>query len=95
MDTDTITAYRLVSPRWASTALSGEGARKYGGRWNSPGHSVVYLAESRALCALELLLHLTTPDTRTKPFRLIEVKIPAGSSAPIVRATYVNCGRTP
>lgn len=78
MDTNTITAYRLVSPRWAPTAFSGEEARKYGGRWNSPGHSVVYLSGSRALCALELLVHLTTPDTRTKPFLLIEVKIPAG-----------------
>lgn len=79
MARNTITGYRLVSPRWASTALSGEGARKYGGRWNSPGHPAVYLAESRALCALELLVHLTTPETRAKPFVLLEVTIPADS----------------
>lgn len=76
MPAKTITAFRLVSPRWASTALSGEGARKFGGRWNSPGHPAVYLAESRALGALELLVHLTTPDTRSKPFVLIQVTLP-------------------
>jgi len=75
----TFTAYRIVAPRWASTAFSGEGARKYGGRWNSPGHPVVYLSESRALCALELLVHLTTPETRAKPFSLIEVIVPERS----------------
>ena len=79
MGTKTFTAYRILAPRWASTAFSGEGARKYGGRWNSPGHPVVYLSESRALCALELLVHLTTPETRAKPFALIEVIVPEKS----------------
>ncbi len=68
--------YRLVAPRWADSAFSGEGARKYGGRWNSPGRPMVYLGGSRALTALELLVHLTTPTSRSKPFRLMEVKIP-------------------
>jgi len=68
--------YRLVAPRWVDDAFSGEGARKYGGRWNSPGHPMVYLGGSRALTALELLVHLTTPMSRSKPFCLIEVKIP-------------------
>lgn len=77
MDTGTLTAYRLVASRWASSAFSGEGARKYGGRWNSPGRPVVYLSESRALAALELLVHLTTPESRAKTFALIEVTIPA------------------
>lgn len=70
-------AYRLVAPRWADEAFSGEGARKYGGRWNSPGRPMVYLGESRALTALELLVHLTTPMSRSKPYCLIEVQIPS------------------
>jgi RES domain-containing protein len=38
--------------------LSGEGARIFGGRWNSPGRPVVYLAEHPALAALEVRVHL-------------------------------------
>lgn len=69
-------AWRIVAPRWADSAFSGEGARKYGGRWNSPGRAVVYLAGSRALAALEMLVHLTTPDSRAKPYVLREARIP-------------------
>lgn len=71
-----IFAYRLVAPKWAKTPLSGEGSRLYGGRWNSPGHSMVYLSTSRALAALELLVHLTTPDSRIIPRVLIKARIP-------------------
>jgi RES domain-containing protein len=76
---DTLTAYRIVAPRWASTAFSGDGARKHGGRWNSPGRSVVYVAGSRALAALEMLVHLTTPESRKKPYVILEVRIPSAS----------------
>jgi len=79
MASDCAKGYRLVAPRWADGAFSGEGARKYGGRWNSPGRPVVYLGESRALTALELLVHLTTPLSRSKSYRMIEVHIPTAS----------------
>ena len=72
-------AFRLCAPQWAATALSGEGARKYGGRWNSSGHPVVYLGESRALTALELLVHLPSPKSRTKLFTLLEISLPANA----------------
>ncbi|MEO5712192.1 MAG: RES family NAD+ phosphorylase [Luteolibacter sp.] len=49
--------HRIVQERWSATAMDGEGARRYGGRWNSPGLPAVYLAESRALAALEILVH--------------------------------------
>jgi len=73
---DYIHGYRIVAPKWEKTALSGEGARKYGGRWNSPGRNMVYLGGSRALSALELLVHLTTPLSRAKRFSLIEILVP-------------------
>ena len=38
--------------------LDGEGARLWGGRWNSPGVAMVYCASSLALAALETLVHL-------------------------------------
>ena len=54
-------AWRLAAPEFARTPgdmLSGEGARLYGGRWNSPGRAAVYLADSLALAGMELLVHL-------------------------------------
>ena len=38
-------------------------ARLYGGRWNSPGNSVVYTAGSISLATLELLVHLDSTAT--------------------------------
>lgn len=53
-----VEAWRLVKARWADTAFTGEGARIGGGRWNSPGVPVVYLAGSLALAELEVLVNL-------------------------------------
>jgi RES domain-containing protein len=53
--------WRIVKEKHVAHAFSGEGARLYGGRWNSPGTSVVYTSGSRALAALESLVHLNPP----------------------------------
>lgn len=68
--------YRIVSPKWAHDAFSGEGARLNGGRWNSPGKALVYVGGSRSLAALEMLVHLTSPLSRKLAYCMIEVKIP-------------------
>lgn len=47
--------------------LSGEGARQYGGRWNSPGLAAVYLAEHPALALLEVRVHLDIPAALLPP----------------------------
>lgn len=54
-------AWRIVKEKHAATAFSGEGARLYGGRWNSVGTSLVYTSGTKALAALESLVHLNPP----------------------------------
>ena len=59
-------AWRLTTTRHAKTAFTGEGARRYGGRWNHPGLAAVYTAATISLAALEYLagadVDLAPPD---------------------------------
>jgi RES domain-containing protein len=48
--------YRFALSKF-SQDISGEGARKYGGRWNKKGNAVVYTSVSISLSLLELLMH--------------------------------------
>jgi RES domain-containing protein len=57
--------------------LSGEGARLYGGRWNSPGRPMVYAAESAALAVLEVRVHLDL-DWRVLPDDYVLMAIDTG-----------------
>jgi RES domain-containing protein len=57
-----VTGWRIYKRRHGRTAFTGEGARLFGGRWNSPGYAVIYLAQSQALAALEMLVHLEAAD---------------------------------
>lgn len=52
-------AWRLCRSPFAD--LSGEGAGRHGGRWNSPGRPLVYGASSAALAVLEVRVHLDLP----------------------------------
>ena len=61
-----ILARRLVSPQFADSAFDGEGARLYGGRWNSKGTPMVYTSSSLALAAMEMLVHLLRDPERLK-----------------------------
>ncbi|MBX6742832.1 MAG: RES family NAD+ phosphorylase [Acetobacteraceae bacterium] len=63
--------------RAAYTDLSGEGARRHGGRWNSPGLPVVYMAEHPALAVLEVRVHLDLPpDLLPDDYALMRVDLP-------------------
>ena len=71
-----VQAWRIVAVRWADQAFDGEGAQRYGGRWNSPGRPAVYLAGSRALAALETLVHLSPGVAARQEFIRFELAIP-------------------
>jgi RES domain-containing protein len=40
----TLTLWRAYVPRWAYDPLSGEGAARFGGRWNPAGQPTIYAA---------------------------------------------------
>lgn len=69
-----ITAWRITKRKHAKNAFTGHGARKYGGRWNSPGTSIVYTAETQSLAVLEMLVHIERPDLLQR-YVLIGVEI--------------------
>jgi RES domain-containing protein len=69
--------FRICQARHAAAAFTGEGAALYPGRWHPRGVRVVYASESRALAALEQLVHLhrnRLPDE----FVCFGVEIPDG-----------------
>lgn len=84
--------WRLAKAVHAATALDGEGARLWGGRWNSPGRALVYLGPSPAAVALEVLVHLVDVGFAPTDYVLIEVEIP---DAVVHRATVVSAEDLP
>jgi RES domain-containing protein len=86
-----LACYRVISPAYAGTPLSGMGAARRGGRFNRPGQEALYLAmdEATALAEYQLCVYdpqgvLSTP--RAGPARLAPpprgIKLPgkAGST---------------
>lgn len=69
-----LSVWRITTSAFARSAFSGEGARLYGGRWNSEGIPLVYAAASQSLALLEMLV-------QDQPLRahyvVIEARIPA------------------
>jgi RES domain-containing protein len=67
-------SWRLCREPYAD--LSGEGARLYGGRWNTPGRPLVYTASSAALAVLEVRVHLDLPpDLLPDDYVLLEIEL--------------------
>jgi RES domain-containing protein len=67
--------WRICRRRYAAEAASGEGARLYGGRWNSRGVRVVYASSSLALAAIETFVNLE-PKLLPNDLVSIEGEIP-------------------
>jgi RES domain-containing protein len=68
-----VLVWRLAIGRFHE--IDGEGARLYGGRWNSPGVPVVYAATHLSLALLEQLVHLN-PEELPDAFRAFAVSVP-------------------
>ena len=72
--------WRIVKARRTFSAFDGEGARRFGGRWNSPGTPMVYTSGALSLAALELFVHL---DPQEEPSDLIAIQALLPKSLPI------------
>src|ERR1700733_8406037 len=69
--------WRICRAVHAASAFSGDGARLYGGRWNSQGVRIVYASSSLALAAVETFVHLE-PNLQPDDLVSIEAEIPIG-----------------
>ncbi len=58
----TVKAWRITRKPYQNSAFSGEGARLYGGRFNSEGFRAVYTSASLSLSLLELLVQIDDPE---------------------------------
>ncbi len=72
--------WRICRARFADEAFSGQGARRFGGRWNSPGVPMVYSSSSLALAAMELFVHLE-PNQQPDDLVSIAATLPEGEPA--------------
>jgi RES domain-containing protein len=66
--------FRLVREKNA-TPLSGEGAAKYGARWNPIGIELIYTAQNRSLAMAEVAVHLTLA-TLPDDYMMLTIDIP-------------------
>jgi RES domain-containing protein len=70
-----IEVFRIAKTKYADTAFDGEGAFRFGGRWNSRGTRMIYTAGSLALAVLEMLVHLDD-DSMIQKYSFISAQIP-------------------
>jgi RES domain-containing protein len=66
--------YRLCRKNYAND-LSGRGAEISGGRWNGKGIAALYTSSSRALCAIEIVVHIPA-GIIPKDYYMVTIELP-------------------
>lgn len=72
--------WRICKARYADEALTGRGAQRFGGRWNTPGVPMVYCSSSLPLAAIELFVHLE-PNLQPDDLVAVSAQLPPGEPA--------------
>ncbi|MBK6828320.1 MAG: RES family NAD+ phosphorylase [Chitinophagaceae bacterium] len=75
--------YRIAQEKYA-TDLSGNGAKLYGGRWNSEGIFALYTSSSRSLALLATLAHTNAALLAEKIYLLVTLSIPTSLKPEII-----------
>jgi RES domain-containing protein len=88
--------FRICKTKRAREAFDGEGAFRFGGRWNSRGTRIVYTAGSLALAALEMLVHLDD-DSMLFEYSFVPAEVPPELILPVeeYRALPKNWSASP
>lgn len=79
-----IVAWRLDHQRFAPTWNSGEGAFRFGGRWNSKGVRTVYASIDPATAILEVAVHKGFRTLDTVPHVLSQLEVTDASDIRVV-----------
>ena len=82
--------WRICRSKHISTAFSGLGAEKTGGRWNSKGVAITYASENLSLAVLELFVHVSPEDI---PEDLVSIHATLPDSASVRRIDEVDLPR--
>lgn len=72
--------YRIVKSKARTADLSGTGAYRVGGRWNSKGTYMLYTSENSSLAYLETLVHF---DETEYPPHLYVMKMEVDDKVPV------------
>lgn len=67
--------FRITQEKFVND-LSGNGARLFGGRWNSEGYYALYTSGTRSLALLEVLAHTPAKMLDSKNYQLITLSVP-------------------
>ena len=70
--------WRIATARHAQTVqqmLSGDGAARFGGRWNPKGFAAIYCSENSSLAALEILANIVRPSV-LPAYSVLDLDIP-------------------
>lgn len=71
--------------------LSGEGAGKFGGRWNSKGSAVLYTSQTESLAALETLVHASV-STTPSDLNLLILSVPNNIKSDKIESNQLPVG---
>jgi RES domain-containing protein len=72
-----------------SDDLSGTGAKLFGGRWNSKGFAMLYVAENISLAVLEMLVHNQFKDFAIE-LSIIKISIPETIEAKEIKLSKIK-----